>query len=109
MDDITVDGMQTIVSNALPEDKGDLIMSLADKIRKEGLEQGLEQGREQGLEQGLLEGVELAVSIKFGDTEDSRTAIEKIKKIKNIELLKALKDNIKTAEKPSDLIRIIEN
>ena len=68
MDDITVDGMQTIVSNPLPEDKGDLIMSLADKIRKEGLEQG------------LLEGVELAVSIKFGDTEESRTAIEKEKK-----------------------------
>lgn len=65
VDDITVDGMQTIVSNPLPEDKGDLIMSLADKIRKEGLEQG------------LLEGVELAVSIKFGDTEESRTAIEK--------------------------------
>ena len=97
VDDITVDQMQSIVSSALLEDKGDFIMTLAEKIRKEGLEQG------------LLEGVELAVSIKFGDTEESRAAIEKIRRVKNINLLKALKDRIRTAASPSDLTRIIDS
>jgi hypothetical protein len=64
---------------------------------------------EQGLEQGLFEAVELGISIKFEDTEETRAIIEKIKKVKNIGLLKALKESLKTADSPSDLIRIIDN
>ena len=120
VDDITVDKMQAIVDNALLEDKGEYIMTLAERLRKEGLEQGLEQGRtlaeklrkeglEQGRGEGLFEAVELGVSIKFGDTEETRAVIEKVKTVKNVELLKALKESIKKAETPSDLIRIIDS
>lgn len=105
VDDITVDKMQAIVHNALLEDKGDYIVTLAEKLRKQGLEQGLAQG----LEQGLFEAVELGISIKFEDTEETRAVMEKIKKVKNIGLLKALKESLKTADSPSDLIRIIDN
>jgi len=101
VDDITVDKMQAIVHNALLEDKGEYIVTLAEKLRKQGLEQGLEQG--------LFEAVELGISIKFEDTEETRAIIEKIKKVKNIGLLKALKESLKTADSPSDLIRIIDN
>jgi hypothetical protein len=127
-----VDEMGSIVRDALLEDKGEYIMTLAERLRKEGLEQGLEQGRtlaeklrkeglEQGLEkgrgegleqgrgEGLFEAVELGVSIKFGDTEETRAVIEKVKTVKNVELLKALKESIKKAETPSDLIRIIDS
>ena len=105
VDDITVDKMKTIVDSALLEDKGEYIMTLAEKLRKEGEE----RGEEKGFGQGLFEAVELGVSIKFGDTDESRALIEKVKAIKNVELLRALKDSIKTAETPSDLIRIIDN
>jgi hypothetical protein len=64
---------------------------------------------ERGLEQGLFEAVELGISIKFEDTEETRAIIEKIKKVKNIGLLKALKESLKTANSPSDLVRIIDN
>ena len=101
VDDITVDKMQAIVHNALLEDKGEYIVTLAEKLRKQGLEQGLEQG--------LFEAVELGISIKFEDTEETRAIIEKIKKVKNIGLLKALKESLKTANSPSDLVRIIDN
>jgi len=101
VDDITVDKMQAIVHNALLEDKGEYIVTLAEKLRKQGLEQGLEQG--------LFEAVELGISIKFEDPEETRAIIEKIKKVKNIGLLKALKESLKTANSPSDLIRIIDN
>ena len=101
VDDITVEKMQAIVHNALLEDKGEYIVTLAEKLRKQGLEQGLEQG--------LFEAVELGISIKFEDTEETRAIIEKIKKVKNIGLLKALKESLKTANSPSDLVRIIDN
>ncbi|MCP4670013.1 MAG: hypothetical protein GY857_01795 [Desulfobacula sp.] len=91
-------------------------MTLAEKLRNEGrekwLEQGLmegiEKGLEQGLEKGLMEGIEFAVSIKFGETDDCKTVIAKIKSIKDINLLKALKGKIKSAKTVPELINSIE-
>ncbi len=105
VEDITAEQFQTIVSNTLSEDKGDVIMALADKLRNEGRMQGLEQG----IELGLLEGLEVAVSIKFGDTDDSKTLITKIKSIKHINTLKALKGKIKSASTAPELLSSIEN
>ena len=58
-------------------------MTLAEKLRKEGHAQGLEQGLELA-----QESIELAVSIKFGDSDDCKTIITKIKTIQDINLLK---------------------
>ena len=103
VEDITVEKIKSIVTNTLSEDKGGMIMTLAEKLRNEGLQKGLEQG----IEQGLLEGIEFAVSIKFGDTGDYKTVIAKIKSIKDINRLKALKGKIKSAKTVPELIRII--
>ena len=80
-------------------------MTLAEKLRNEGHKQGLEQG----IEQGLLEGIEFAVSIKFGDTDDSKTIITKINSIKDINRLKALKGKIKSAKTLPELMQFIDN
>ena len=113
VEDITTEDIQSIVSKTLPEDKGDIIMTLAEQLEnkglQKGLQQGLQQGLEQGLEQGLLEGIEFAVSIKFGETDDCKTVIAKIKSINDINLLKALKGKIKSAKTVPELIRSIEN
>lgn len=116
VEDITPEKFQSIVSNSLSEDKGELIMTLAEKLRNEGFQKGLalaeklrNEGLEQGLEQGLLEGIEFAVSIKFGDTDDCKSIIAKIKNIRDISQLKALKGKIKSAKTVPELIRFIEN
>ncbi len=109
VEDITPEEFQSIVSNTLSEDKGGLIMTLAEKLRNEGLQKGLQKGLEQGLEQGLLEGIEFAVSIKFGDTDDCKSIIAKIKNIRDINQLKALKGKIKSAKTVPELISFIEN
>ena len=105
VEDITTDDIQSIISKTLPEDKGDIIMTLAEQLENKGLQKGLQQG----LEQGLLEGIEFAVSIKFGEADDCKTVIAKIKSIKDINRLKALKGKIKSAKTIPELIRSIEN
>ena len=112
VEDITTEKFHTLVSNTLSEKKGEIIMTLAEQLENRGLQKGLEQGREQGLEQGLelaRESIELAVSIKFGDTDDCKTVITKIKSIQDINLLKALKGKILSAKSIPELIRSIEN
>ncbi len=112
VEDMTPEKFQSIVSNALSEDKGGLIMTLAEKLRNEGFQKGLalaEKLRDEGLEQGLLEGIELAVSIKFGDSDDCKSIIAKIKSIRDINQLKALKGKIKSAKTVPELFRFIEN
>nr|WP_319393634.1 Rpn family recombination-promoting nuclease/putative transposase [uncultured Desulfobacter sp.] len=101
VEDITTEKFHTLVSNTLSEKKGDIIMTLAEQLRKEG--------HAQGIEQGLLEGIELAVSIKFGDTDDCKTVITKIKSIQDINRLKALKGKILSAKSVPELMRSIEN
>nr|WP_321399470.1 hypothetical protein [uncultured Desulfobacter sp.] len=67
-----------------------------------------EQLRKEGIEQGLLEGIELAVSIKFGDSDDCKTIIAKIKTIQDINRLKALKGKILSAKSAPELMQSIE-
>jgi len=86
----------SIISNTLSEDKG-IIMTLAEKLRNKGLEKG------------LLEGIEFAISIKFGDADDCKSVIAKIKSIKDINRLKALKSKIKSAKTVPELINFIEH
>jgi len=105
VEDITTEQLISKVKDTLPEGKGDIIMTLAEQLRNEGRN----EGREQGLEQGLLEGIEFAVSIKFGDVDDCKSVIAKIKTIQDINRLKALKGQIKSAKTVPELIRIIEN
>lgn len=113
VEDITPEQIRSIVSNTLSEEKGDFIMTLAEQLENKGLQkglkQGLEQGIEQGIEQGLIEGIEFAVSIKFGDSDECRTVMTKIKNIQDINRLKALKGKIRSATTIPDLIKSIEN
>ena len=101
VEDITTEKIHFIVSNTLSEEKGGIIMTLAEKLRKEG--------HVQGLEQGLLEGIELAVSIKFGDSDDCKTIMTKIKTIQDLNRLKALKGKILSAQSIPELIQSIDN
>ena len=103
VEDITTKEFQSIISDTLSKDKGDMIMTLAEKLKNEGRQQGLEQG----LEQGLQEGIEFAVNMKFGKKADCDTIIALIKKTRNITQLKALKKMIESADTAPELIRLI--
>ncbi len=48
--DITVDQIKSIVEQSLSNVQGELIMTLAEKLRNEGFLKGIEKGKQQGMQ-----------------------------------------------------------
>ena len=119
IDDISVDELTKIAKKSLSEKQGDAVMTLAEKLHKEGydkgIQQGLQQGRQegrqeglqQGLQQGLIEAIELAVSLKFA--HDAFKIMPMVYQISDTNLLKTIKSAIITAKEADELISIIKN
>ena len=87
------DDLKPIVEENLSEEKGRWIMTLAEKVRNEGIEQGIQQGIEQGIQQGLLEGITALIEIKFG--ESGLKLLPALRKIRNADRLREIKDAIR--------------
>ena len=88
-----VDDLKPIVEENLSEEKGGWIMSLAEKVRNEGIQQGIQQGIEQGIQQGLLEGIAALIEVKFG--ESGLKLLPELRKIGNADRLREIKDAIR--------------
>ena len=80
-----VDDLKPIVEENLSEEKGRWIMTLAEKVRNEGIEQGIQQG--------LLEGITALIEIKFG--ESGLKLLPELQKIRNADRLREIKDAIR--------------
>jgi len=116
VEEISAEGMKTILKQSLPNINGDLIMTLAEKWKKEGFEQGIrqgirqgiqqgvQQGIQQGVQQGLLEGIELALILKFGTTAESKKLLKIMKNIQNVDRLKQVKSAILEVKTIAELI-----
>ncbi len=102
VDEISADELTKIVKESLSEQQGDVVMTLAEKLRKEGYDKGVQQG----IQQGLIEGIEVAVSLKF--THDAARIMPLIYQIKEISLLKVVKSAVLTAKNADELIDIIK-
>ena len=46
-----------IIENQISKEAGGMIMTLAEQLRQEGMQQGMQQGRQEGMQQGRQEGV----------------------------------------------------
>jgi predicted transposase/invertase (TIGR01784 family) len=100
VEEISAEGMKTILEHSLPNINGDLVMTLAEKWKKEGFEQGIQQG----VQQGLLEGIELALILKFGTTAESKKLLKIMKNIQNVDRLKQVKSAILEVKTIAELI-----
>jgi predicted transposase/invertase (TIGR01784 family) len=119
IDDVSADELSGIVKDSLSAKQGEMVMTLAEKLRKEGFEkgiqqgvqqgiqQGVQQGIQQGIQQGLIEGIEVAVSLKFA--ADAFKIVPLIYQIKDTNLLKAVKSAVVTAKSADELIAIIKS
>lgn len=106
VDDVSVDELTKIVKESLSEQQGDIVMTLAEKLRKEGYDKGVQHGTMQGIHQGLIEGIEAMILLKF--THDAARIMPLIYQVKDISLLKVVKSAVLTAKNADELIDIIK-
>lgn len=93
-DRITEDDLKQAVEAAFPE-RGELMSTVAEKWI------------EQGLQQGLLDGIELGLELKFG--VDGLRLLPEIRKIEDVDVLKAVHEGLKTVSTLDELRRIYQS
>lgn len=82
------------------------MLTLAERLRQEGLQQGLQEGRQQAIQEGLFKGIEIALDIKFG--VDGLRLLPEIYKIKDVDTLKAVQTALRTVHTTEELRRIYQ-
>jgi predicted transposase/invertase (TIGR01784 family) len=102
MDNISTEKIKEVAEQALSEKEGKYIMTLAERLRKEGEIKGKLEGKLEGLK----DAIELGMTIKFPDKADAVMA--EIKKINDIDMLIKIKDAIKTAKDGSEILLLIK-
>jgi hypothetical protein len=105
IDDISAETIKEVAEQALSKSEGEYIMTLAEKLRKEGEIRGEVRGRLEGEVRGKLEGmkdaIELGMVLKFPEQRDYVMA--EVKKINDLDTLIKIKEAIKTAQAVSEL------
>jgi len=88
---------------------GESIMTIAEKLKKEGIEigkeEGLKKGREEGIISGLLEGIEGMIEIKYG--ESSLRLMKDISKIESIDKLEKIKNTIRKSDRIDEVEKLL--
>ncbi|MCP4110119.1 MAG: Rpn family recombination-promoting nuclease/putative transposase, partial [Desulfobacteraceae bacterium] len=101
VEDMTAEKLRTVTEKSLSHEKGEFVMTLAEKLRNEGIQIGEERGHQQGLREGLLEAVEIGLSLRFGD--QGLKLMPFIQQIQDTDRLKSIKEAVKTAKEVSDI------
>ena len=109
MDNVSTEKIKKIAESAISKKAGEYIMTLAEKLRKEGEIKGEKRGEKRGEIRGEIRGlsdaIELGMILKFPDKTDEVMA--GIKKINDIKMLKKIKNAIKTAVNASEILMMI--
>ncbi len=96
---VTVEQLKTVTEQAL---EGDIAMTVAEQLRREGKK----EGRQEGYEQGLLEAIELGLVLKFGE-ENTKKMMPIILAIHDLTRLQAIKEALKKVQNLTELQTMI--
>ena len=107
--------LRKAVSEAFPEQGGELMSTIAEKWIEQGIQQGIEQGIEQGIQQGiqqgaregLLKAIQLGLELKFG--AEGITLYPEIKKIEDMDVLDTISEAIKSVKTLEEVERIYKD
>jgi predicted transposase/invertase (TIGR01784 family) len=109
-ENMPVGDLKNMVEKNLSAEQGEMIMTLAEKIKQEGIRQGLEkgiqQGIQQGIRQGLIEAIEMGLQLRFG--AEGYRIMPDIYPIEDINILRAVKEAVKNVKTLSE-IKIVIN
>ncbi|MDY0362589.1 MAG: hypothetical protein RBR08_14150, partial [Desulforegulaceae bacterium] len=84
--------LKSIVSNAVDQNKGDMVMTIAERLRQEGRLEGRQEGRQEGVEQAI--NLVLAVFDKFGQSSETKIVVSMIKNIYEADVLAKLEKKL---------------
>ncbi len=90
-----------MAEQSISKETGEYIMTLAEKLRKEGEEKGKLEGKLEG----LRETIELGITLKF--PEDIDTVMARVNNIDDLDTLVEIKETIKTAKDISQILALI--
>jgi len=97
-DVLSLKQIKEIAEQAISKETGEYVMTLAEKLRKEG--------EKKGKLEGLKEAIELGVTLKFpGDID---TVMDRVNKTDDLDLLVKIKEAIKTASHISEILALIK-
>jgi predicted transposase YdaD len=97
-DEVSVKQMKEIAEKVISKETGEYIMTLAEKLRKEG--------ETRAKLEGLRETIELGITLKFpGDID---TVMAKVNKIDDLGTLKEIKEAIKTVKNISEIMALLK-
>jgi predicted transposase YdaD len=97
--------IKEVAEQALSTSEGEYIMTLAEKLRKEGEVRGELRGKVEGRLEGMKDAIELGMVLKFPDQRDYVMA--EVQKINDLDTLIKIKEAIKTAKAVSELQRYL--
>ena len=89
--------LKLMVEQNLSIERGEWIMTLAEKIKNEGIQQGIQQG--------LLEGIAALIEIKFGD--HGMKLLPEIGKIGDVGRLRQIKEALKTGREVQEIEKML--
>jgi len=105
-DVLSLKQIKEIAEQAISKETGEYVMTLAEKLRKEGEKKGKLEGLVEGKLEGLKEAIELGVTLKFpGDID---TVMDRVNKTDDLDLLVKIKEAIKTASHISEILALIK-
>jgi predicted transposase/invertase (TIGR01784 family) len=110
-DEMSLEKLQEIATKAISTETGRYIMTLAEKLRKEGEIKGEIKGEIRGEIKGeikgLKEAIELGMTLKF--PEDVNQVMADIRRIHDVETLLKIKEAIITAKKGSEILALAKS
>ena len=105
-DELSMREIKEMAEKAISKETGGYVMTLAEKLRKEGEARGEEIGEKRGEVKGLRNAIELGMTLKFpGDIE---VVMDRVNQINDIAALVEITETIKTAQDSSEILTLLK-